>query len=442
MERLAHHTFRGEAWDKAVRYCRQAGLQAAVRSIHREAVARYEQALAALTHLPEGHETIAQAIDLRCDLRNSLVPLGEYEQIGDYLHQAETLAEGLQDQRRLGRLSAYMAHYFWATVHHTRAVEVGQRPRALATELGDLALQIIANHIVAYAYHDLSDYRPAMDLLRQNIALLEGDLIGERFGQPRLPAVESRRALAWCLSWQGAFAEAITLIHEADRLAKAADHPGSLVDAFFGGGLLYLLKGDLLEAIPRLEHGMAVNRAMQIPPSPAALSFLAYAYTLADRVAEALPLFEQSLTRAATIKFLPCNSLWIGWWGEATLLAGHLEEARQHAARALEISQAQRERGYEAYALRLLGEIAASGDARDAEAAEARYRQALALAEELGRRPLQAHCHRALGTLYAKIGRWEEARAALSAAIELYRAMAMTFWLPQAEAALAQVEGH
>src|SRR5687767_6804828 len=97
------------------------------------------------------------------------------------------------------------------------------------------------------------------------------------------------------------------------------------------------LSGDLYEAIPRLERGMAVNRAMQIPPSPALLSFLAYAYTLADRLAEALPLFEQSLTRAATIKFLPCNSLWIGRWGEASLITGCIAEARQHAARARDL---------------------------------------------------------------------------------------------------------
>jgi tetratricopeptide (TPR) repeat protein len=68
------------------------------------------------------------------------------------------------------------------------------------------------------------------------------------------------------------------------------------------------------------------------------------------------------------------------------------------------------------------------------------YRQALALAEELGMRPLQAHCHRGLGTLYARQGQWQQAHAALAAAIELYRAMAMTFWLPEAEAALTQVE--
>jgi len=77
----------------------------------------------------------------------------------------------------------------------------------------------------------------------------------------------------------------------------------------------------------------------------------------------------------------------------------------------------------------------------EAEQAEAHYQHALALAEELGMRPLQAHCHRGLGTLYAGAGQQEQARAHLSTAIDLYRAMDMTFWLPQVEAALVQVSG-
>jgi hypothetical protein len=69
------------------------------------------------------------------------------------------------------------------------------------------------------------------------------------------------------------------------------------------------------------------------------------------------------------------------------------------------------------------------------------YQQALALAEALGMRPLVAHCHLGLGRLYGQTGRGAQARAALSAAIALYRAMDMAFWLPEAEAALVQVEG-
>src|SRR5205807_6865365 len=106
------------------------------------------------------------------------------------------------------------------------------------------------------------------------------------------------------------------------------------------------------------------------------------------------------------------------------------------AQRALEFSQEHKQRGNQAWTLRLLGEIAARRDSPEREQAEAHYQQALALAEELGMRPLQTHCHLGLGTLYAATGQREQARAALATAIALYCAMEMTFWLPQAEAAL------
>jgi tetratricopeptide (TPR) repeat protein len=123
------------------------------------------------------------------------------------------------------------------------------------------------------------------------------------------------------------------------------------------------------------------------------------------------------------------------------MLAGHLEEAHALAERALALARAYQERAHQAYALCLLGDIAAQREPPEREQAEAHYQQALALTKELGMRPLQAHCHRSLGTLYATTGQREQARAELSIAIELYKAMEMTFWLPQTEAALAQIEG-
>jgi hypothetical protein len=125
--------------------------------------------------------------------------------------------------------------------------------------------------------------------------------------------------------------------------------------------------------------------------------------------------------------------------GEAQLLAGHLDEAHTLAAQALAHAREHQERGNQTYALRLLGDIAAHRTPPNVDAAATHYQQALA--EELGMRPLQAHCHRGLGTLYATVGQRAPARMALTTAIELYRAMDMTFWLPQTEAALAQVEG-
>jgi tetratricopeptide (TPR) repeat protein len=126
--------------------------------------------------------------------------------------------------------------------------------------------------------------------------------------------------------------------------------------------------------------------------------------------------------------------------GEAQMLADRLEEAHMLTERALVLARERQERGNEAYALRLLGDIAARGEPLECTQAASFYRQALALAEALGMRPLQAHCHRSLGMLYAQSGQREQARTALATAIDLYRTMEMTFWLPQTEAALAQVD--
>jgi tetratricopeptide (TPR) repeat protein len=84
--------------------------------------------------------------------------------------------------------------------------------------------------------------------------------------------------------------------------------------------------------------------------------------------------------------------------------------------------------------LRLLGDIAAHPDRVEVETAEAHYRQALALAEELGLRPLMAHCHLEFGQLYRRTGQGEQAHEHLATATTMYREMDMRFWLEQAEA--------
>jgi tetratricopeptide (TPR) repeat protein len=167
---------------------------------------------------------------------------------------------------------------------------------------------------------------------------------------------------------------------------------------------------------------------------------LGAAYTLGGRVADAVLLLTQALEQSVAAKRVRDEALCSLSLGEAQVLAGRLAEAQALTEHTLELARTHKERGNEAYALRLLGDIAARRESPESEQAEAHYWQALALADELGMCPLQAHCRLGLGTLYARLGRLEQARIELSAAIALYRAMEMTFWLPQAEAALVQVE--
>jgi tetratricopeptide (TPR) repeat protein len=254
--------------------------------------------------------------------------------------------------------------------------------------------------------------------------------------------VDSHTCLAWCHAELGTFTEGSALGEEGLRIAEAVDHPLSLVIASWGLGLLALRQGDLRRALPRLERAMGICHEADLPVyfswmAPA----LGSAYILSGRVADAVPLLTQALEQLTAMGRVDFQARWQLSLGEAHMLAGHLEEAHTLAERALAHAREYQERGNQAYALRLLGEIAARREPPESALAEAHYRQALALAEELGMRPLQAHCHCGLGTLYAKSGRPEQARSELSTAMALYRAMEMTFWLPQAEAALAQVEG-
>jgi class 3 adenylate cyclase/tetratricopeptide (TPR) repeat protein len=440
VEQLAHHAFRAEVWDKALPCCRQAGAKAAARSTNREAVAYLEQALMALQHLPESRETREQAIDLRFDLRNALLLLGEQGRILGHLREAEGLAKTLDDRRRLGRVASYMGDYFWRMGHHDRAIEVSQQALTLGLALEDFGLQVQANFYLGRAYVTLGNYGRAMDVLRRNVAVLEGDLIREYFGLTALPAILSRAYLAWCLAELGAFAEGIATGEEGVRIARTVDHPYSLLIATGGVGMLYFRKGALHQAISMLEGGLELCRVWNIRDwFPLIAATLGAAYALAGRVTEALPLLEQAVEQATAMGIMFAHSLRIAWQGEAALRDDRRQDAVGLARRAYELSCEQKERGHQAWALRLLGEIHAQGDAPEVEQAEHHYQQAHALADGLGMRPLLAHCHLGLGTLYLNMSRRDQASAELSAAIDLYRAMEMTFWLSRAEAELVKL---
>jgi predicted ATPase len=264
VDRLAHHAFRGEVWGKAVAYSRQVGVKALVRSAYREAVTAFEQALVALQHLPENQDTLAQAIDLRFDLRLALVPLGEYGRILDSLRDAERLAEALGDQCRLGWAAALLINSFHMRGDYNSALMSGQRARTIAAALGESALQVETHFHLGHVYHALGDYRQAIDVLRWNVAVLTGELLQERLSLPGLASVLSRNWLVRCLVELGAFAEGRVLGDEAIQMAETADHPFSRAEAYSSIGRLSLRQGDVPKAISTLERGLEVCQAANI----------------------------------------------------------------------------------------------------------------------------------------------------------------------------------
>ena len=182
VDRLAHHALRGEVWDKALAYCRQAGEKAVARSAYREAVGCFEQALGVLAHLPETRDTREQAIDLRLALRTALWPSGDLGRILVTLREAESLAAALDDPRRLGQVSIFLSHHFYTEGAYDQAIAAAQRALALATASGEVLLHSRANQSLGVAYQFLGHYRRALDCLEQAVAAIEGARRRERFG--------------------------------------------------------------------------------------------------------------------------------------------------------------------------------------------------------------------------------------------------------------------
>ena len=156
VELLAHHAFHGELWEKAVTYLRQAGAKAADRSAHREALSSFERALEALKHLPESRQMMEQGMDIRIDMRSSLQPLGEQAKVLERMREAEVLAASIDDQRRLGQISAYLSGYFvQAGEDPTQAIEKAELAFTIASSIGDFNLQVQANHFLGTSHrHD------------------------------------------------------------------------------------------------------------------------------------------------------------------------------------------------------------------------------------------------------------------------------------------------
>jgi class 3 adenylate cyclase/tetratricopeptide (TPR) repeat protein len=442
VERLAQHALRGEVWQKALTYGRQAGNKAQTRSAYREALVNYEQALVALEHVPDSRAAITQAIDLRLGIASALNALGEApERMLDHLRSAETLSETLGDQRRLGRVYADLSVTFWVASEVDRAIVYGQRALALATTLGHASLQALASLRLGQVYYSAGDYPRAVETLERNVISLQGDLLSERFGSINTVAASSRSWLCRCHAELGAFTEGLAMAEEGLRIAEKVNNPISLIEACQHVSALYLCQGDVHRAIPMLERAMGLCQDWHVPLFfPWVAAGLGLAYTWAGRVASGLALVEQGVEQEIVRGRPRSLVLVLIHLSEAYLLADRPEEARQRAAQALDLTRQYQLRGNQARALWLLGESAAQQASLEVKSTADHYRQALSLAEELGMRPLQAHCHRGLGSLYAMLEQRELARSELSTAIAMYRTMAMTFWLPRTEAALAQVQ--
>jgi class 3 adenylate cyclase/tetratricopeptide (TPR) repeat protein len=441
VERLAHHAQEAERWEQAARYFRLAGAKAFDRSALAEAAEAFEQALNAIRHLPQTRERLEETVDLRLELRNAVWPIGWLDRALDSLRGAQALAERLGDRHRLGRVLTNLAGYFVLTGDPGRAMETAGEALAIASGVDDLGLRVSAENILAWAHLTAGDYRRAVEIYRRVIATLKGPLAQERLATYSLVAIGAHAFLVWALAELGEFEAARGPAGEAFRIADTANRPFGRLQASFGLGFLHLRRGEFAQAIQVLERALEICRVSNLRALAfhGVAAFLGGSYAWSGRVGDAIALLDPVVAQTATMGAWFDHIIAIIPLGEAHLLAGKLDEARRLGERAVDVCVAHRERGHHAWALRLLGEVAGPGPAADLAVAERHYREALALANELGMRPLVAHCHLGLGKLYRRTGKREQAQEHLATATMMYREMDMRFWLEQAEAEVREL---
>ena len=460
---LALHHREAHSWDRAAFYLHAASSQAVRRGAYREAKRLLEDSLEALAHLPKGRSASEREIEARLDLRDVLVALADLGPVRAHLEAAQRLVEGLGDDLRWMRVSLKSSHYSWLVGDQDRAIELGQRIIELSQRMGEPAMEAAAHLRIGQAYSVLGQHLRAIEALHQSLEVskqAETSKQKDAFGLtsalgmfPMIPQIW----LATSLAELGRFDEAIPIGESAVTAAETVQQLYTIGYTNLVLGYIYLGRGDLARALPVVERSHALALTWQIGLlGPGSTMALAQVYAALGRHPDAAPLLGSGpipkRAQASMRHFRRAQALLdVGRTGDALAVAGE----------AVELAREFKERGDEGHALRLLGDAHARHVPKDAGRAETCYRQALALAEDLGMRPLAAQCRLGLGELGAGVtslttsGRILrrpsmprapkqaalDAQEHLAVAVREFRALAMPSWLARAEEALAEMAG-
>jgi tetratricopeptide (TPR) repeat protein len=439
-EALAQHAVRGEVWEKAVDYLREAGAKAHARDAFGEALDQFEQALEIIPRLPATPANLRRAIDVRLDLHLPLFVLGQVPRLIQLHQEAEQLARQVDDPGRLGRISYRMGAYSWVNGQYAPTIEYARQALHIAEVTQDPELKIVATYILGVGHHGRGEYRTAIDVLVGYLDGPDAELAKRRLGlSSGSPYVVGCHRLVRCLGALGEFERARQYADYAVQAAEGGDDPPSQAWAYTGRAFPMIAKGEFAHALPWLERAVQLCEAKRVLlclPTAYVIAGLALAWL--DRPIEGLSYLERGVTTLESMGAKFDLSLAYLAWAEGLLLSGNIQDAKRRADRALELAVASDERGNEAGILCLLADISASEAPPALERAISFYEQAKTLAGELGMRPLVAHCHLGLGKLSRRTGKREEAREHLSTAATMYRDMDMGFWLEQAEAEMRE----
>ena len=433
--RLAEHAQRAERWDKCALYHARACIRAATYSANSEAIAHLERGLEAVEHLPAGAVRDRLGIDLRLTALGPLLPMGAHERLIQLLLEAEELARGLGDQKRLAKVSSQLSGQFWVTARYEAGRRRAEISLAIAQSLtGDrFALEASARFNLAMIHHACGEYAAALPILRDLAEVFNGDAARKRLGWAGYPSVLTRQFIISVQGMAGGFAEAEQAFEVGLRYADELEHAFSRTMILEQFGMCLLAQGQGERAVRVLRQALAICDEDEVGTmrSPI-LSHLGQALLLVGEVEEAA----QVIAWAGEVPADLVGHYALQYRGIARsqlAVAQHdLREAERVAQAALDDARQHGERGFSARALVQCADVVAADPAR-ARVAHQLYRDALAQARALDMQPWAAVAHTGIATTAHALGESTVALESLARARNLWQQLG-------APARLAQLE--
>ena len=436
-ERLAHHAQQAQLWEKALTYLRQAAHKAGSRWAFRESARYLEQALNVVKRLPDRTDIVEQEIAIRLDLRDALIPRADYRRIAEILSEAVSLAEQIGDHEKLALALIYLAHTNIELLNVPQSMESGHRALAIAEEIDDPVLIVSAQNYLLSIHYTLGDYEQAI-IFGLSVAQASDEIVAEGLGRGLLPLIPWFMPQA-CAE-VGRFGEALSVGETLMHRAETAGHPFAIAGMCIAIGFARIRRGEAGQAIALLERSMKICRTYALDNwFPWTASTLGLAYALAGRHSEGIESAQEGVRRGEELRLTRFQPLRVTLLANAYLVASRHAEALAAARDALELARRYHERGPEAWAIYLMTESMAQLPGTEQKEIHDNYLAALKLAEELGMRPLIAHCQLGLGALNARLGDTVRAREQINTALSTYRELDMQFWPKKAETALKKL---
>jgi class 3 adenylate cyclase/tetratricopeptide (TPR) repeat protein len=426
VERLAYHAERGAIWDKALEYLQRSGVKAYSLYAHADAARFFERALKILEKLPETLDNLRQAVDLRFELRNALLPSLETDRILRSLDELDPILARLGDKQRSAQHAAFRCNQHYVMGQQRHAIEFGDTGVRLARECGDQVVLGQSLFRLGQSYHALGEYRQAISLLEQGLEFNADELRHDHHNLSMIPSVLNRTWLAIALVECGDFSAGMKHAKRALAVAEAAEHQLSALPGWLSIGYALSRTGEIEGAVGALERGLALCDRWSFQGWRIRLvSALAVAYARSGRVAEALQLARQAVRDGEKTRLIVDKPRLLVRLGHVSLVAREIETALTLGKQAAAIAMAHEAKGDEAWARYLIGRAYWASEPKDLDEAEKELNIALRLAAACEARPLAAFCNTTLCGIYARRGDQAMAKEFDAAAIATYRELGM-----------------